>query len=151
SVLADRPVAYYPLDEPTGSTTVRDVSVQAGTASGGIISGVAGVFSMETAMQFDGISGAVSLPTAFDAPFQNHDFTVETWAYFTDANTADRSIFGAGAAANDQGLHITRRNNAPFMGSYADDIQGVTVLSPNRWWHLAFTLVAATTQQAIYV
>src|SRR5207249_9272858 len=49
SVLADRPVAYYPLDEPTGSTTVRDVSVQAGTASGGIVSGVAGVFSMETA------------------------------------------------------------------------------------------------------
>jgi RHS repeat-associated protein len=105
----------------------------------------------DPSLGFDGSKSAVTLPGALTSTFENHDFSVEQWAYFTDSNTVDRPLFAAGVAATDQNLHLLRRNNVAFFGMYFDDLTGTTTLTPNQWWHLVFTWSASTKQQTIYV
>jgi hypothetical protein len=79
SVLADTPVAYYRLDDTTG-TTARDVTKHGydGTYEGGVTLGVPGVLTDDTAAAFDGTSGIVRVGPnpSFDG---KAPFSLEAW------------------------------------------------------------------------
>ncbi len=81
AVLADHPLAYYPLSDAAGSTTAVDVSGNGydGTYQGGVTLGVTGALpdDSDTAAEFDGSTGCVTLP---DGLIQGSTvLTVEAW------------------------------------------------------------------------
>jgi plasmid maintenance system killer protein len=105
----------------------------------------------DPAMGFDGVGAGVAVPSRLTSNFQNHDFSVEVWAWFTDSSAADRALSMIGQPGTDQQLHLLRRNNVAFFGLFGDDLSGSTALAPNQWWHLVFTWTASTKQQMIFV
>ncbi len=79
SVLADSPVAYYRLDESTGSTTAKDsTGTNDARYEGAVTLGVSGVLADDTAVSFDGTSGYV-LGAATPAFLAKSPFTIEAW------------------------------------------------------------------------
>lgn len=101
-VLADSPLAYYPLDETSG-TVAHDISGNAnhGTIAAGVTLGFPGLVPNDvgTAMLVDGSMGHIQLPGAVQI---QSPLTYEVWA-----NTAN---FGAGEGgyilASDPGVRF---------------------------------------------
>ncbi len=81
TILADSPIRYYRLGEPSG-TTANDASGnnQNGTLHGGITLAQPGLLTSDadTAMLFNGTSGYVSFPDA-GLPSGNAAWTLECW------------------------------------------------------------------------
>ncbi len=77
-VLSDNPVAFWPLNETSG-TTAYDISGNSynGTYSGGFTLGQPGLPSGGTAVQFNGSSGCINIPEAVTTA--KASVTLEGW------------------------------------------------------------------------
>ncbi len=78
SVMADAPVAYYRLDETSGTTAKDSSGTNEAHYQGGVTLGVAGVLGDDSAASFDGTTGWVSggASPAFPA---KASYTLEAW------------------------------------------------------------------------
>ncbi|CAF1239945.1 unnamed protein product, partial [Didymodactylos carnosus] len=80
-------------------------------------------------------------------------FTVETWLYPTTTPSGDNAIFGqcACTTCTDQCMYLVLRSGVLYMGFYGDNLAGVTSISANKWWHVAFVFDNSASTQTIYV
>lgn len=147
TVLASRPVAYWPLSDGPG-TSVRDAAgYSTGLVEGGATVGeTAGPFAGSTALLVDGepcsgvdvgsAAGVVTTP----------DVTVETWVR-TESDREKGIIFrrrfaGYSLEAGTQGVVLG--------GSFAGGVSSPVDITDGRWHHLAGTLESGRTAR-LYV
>ena len=102
------------------------------------------------AMYFDGGSSYVQVP--YLAVFNQRPFSVEAWTAH-NAHKLDDSIFScADDYAADRYLHLVIRYNYPYLGFWADDLWGKSLLDLAVWYHLVFAWEGPDTKrQLIYV
>lgn len=151
-------VAYYPLNEGTGSTNVRN---QTGHSNNGSIEraswqacalpiGSLGSLVIDQAMQFDGNASFIELPLTGSVLSGN--FTVEAWIKPSDLDSSNHlSILGTDATQNNQGLHLTLRNKKVHFGFYNNDTTGTKEFTANTWYHITFRYDLAKKEQAIFI
>ncbi len=140
------PVGFWAFDEGSGNT-VADSSGNGnnGTAIGTTI--VDGKYGK--ARSFNGTSDYINIGTVH--PFTGN-FTIEAWVNFNQVdktNGYDNAILGQGEMITSNGLHVGERRGKPYFGFYSNDLTGLTVLSANTWYHLAFVYDGAS--KKIYV
>ena len=142
AVQADNPVAYWHLNETSGSTAF-DASGNTfnGIYQGGVTLGRTGVLG--TAAEFDGISGAVSIdtiPPGSALDIQNQSFTVEAWVKPNDSPPEEQVYFGMhGNRQGHQSLHLrVYEDGSTRFGYWGDDLntrQGTVTFGEN-WYHV---------------
>lgn len=81
AVFADRPIAYFPLDEPSGSNVVYDVvgGIE-GTVRQGVLLGETGVAGTGSARFFGDVTGWISVPPQHFNFVGGNPFSFELWA-----------------------------------------------------------------------
>src|SRR5215471_5997902 len=110
-VIADGAIAYWRLDELSGTTAVDIIGGNNGTISGGVTLGQTGALADgNKAMAFDGSSGKIAVPNGAYKQFGTGPLTIEAWAkptvtpsfqqVFDVANDGDASIAGVLITAN---------------------------------------------------
>jgi len=79
-------------------------------------------------------------------------FTVEMWFYCIDLTDADHGLFGqCDNATTDRSLHYLIRSYKLYLGFYADDLNGSTIILNNTWYHVAFVYDNSSSTQIIYL
>jgi len=78
----------------------------------------------------------------------DRSFTVEAWVWFDDLSGVKPILAQIGP---DNLLHLLVRNGSPWLGFWADDLEGATTLQTGRWYHLSYWFDASTLEQRIYV
>ena len=100
---------------------------------------------------------ANQLLTGPNIPLENNSFTIDLWLYITLLrNIQDHVIFGVCPVAYlRQCLHLTIRQTSGvynlYLAFYGDDLQGITPLQLNTWYHVAFVFDFPTRRQSIYL
>ncbi|CAF2828970.1 unnamed protein product [Rotaria sp. Silwood2] len=86
-------------------------------------------------------------------PFNLRSFTIEAWIYpIGFSNSNDYGIFGqCQAISNNSCLYFIVRNNKLYCGFYFNDLQGVTTLTMNTWYHVACVYDSATMTQQVWL
>jgi hypothetical protein len=147
TVLLDVPMAYYRLDESSGSTA-QDISGNAlnGTYIGGVTLGTGGALygDPDTAATFNGSTGEVSLPTL---NFVGLPYSIEAW--IKTSSLAATQVF-----AYVQGIFCiidtTGRFRLGVTGGGAIASTNGTI-AVNTWYHLVATYNATTGISTIYI
>lgn len=155
NVLADKPQAYYRLNEASG-TSVADISGHGytGTIHGSVTFGQSGALavSTDTAMQLDGSTAYVSLPAILLPNITA--FSVECWfKVASTANLANAPVFignddpqhnlvGFNFGANPHGTDGLFFNVA--VNGVWKQATSSTVFSANTWYHIAATYDGST-------
>ena len=95
----------------------------------------------------------IILPKAEDLKLRDHDFTISAWVKVEsfDVNDRDISIIGTKGSSYQQSIHLVLRNQKPYFGFYANDLEGKTIIEPGKWYHLAWRYNKLTGEQAIFV
>lgn len=80
-VVGDQPVAYWPLDDLPGATTIREVmNVAPGLVAGSCVLGVPGAMANDTAIGFDGITCFIDVGDHQRLQFAGtQPYTLEAW------------------------------------------------------------------------
>jgi hypothetical protein len=89
------------------------------------------------------------------SPFLNlsyTSFTVEAWIYGYTLN-GDNGIFSQCqcSTCQDQCLYFIIRNYKIYMGFLLDDLIGVTTLTINTWYHVAYVYDYSNMSQSVYI
>ena len=100
--------------------------------------------------QFSGNSYIV-LPKAEKLSLRNHDFTISAWVKLSENENSDNSILGTTVRSYQEGIHFTIRENKPYFGFYANDVQGNVTLENGVWYHIVARYNKFNGEQAIYV
>jgi len=160
-------VAYYPLNEDTG-TVVRNQASDSNNGSGvgtswqvcalpiGSLRAPTIQFSDrlfvqidDPIMQFDGVNDYIELPLTGSA--LQSDFTVEAWIKPSELVNNNLSILGTDSIENNQGLHLLIRNKKAYFGFFSNDTAGTKELTANTWYHVSFSYERATRRQSIFI
>jgi len=143
TVIADGASAYWPLDDPNG-TTARDLmGTYDGTISGGVTLNQPGVTGDSTCMTFNGTTGHIlTLPVPFPTTM-----TIEGWVKTAagagsgvHALLSDRGAGSHSVLAGLNGLVPAVYND--FAGGEASSGLTITVAT---WYHFVYLLSATTT------
>lgn len=137
-------LAYYKFESNTNDQT--GTYPASGLSTPIYSTGYAG-----SALYFDG--------TPFEqliAPVMNlssRSFTIELWFYLTRIPTQDNAFFGQQSLANvgKYCLFLMSRLGTLYMGFYADDTSGTTLLQNATWYHAAFVYDNDQRQRSIYL
>jgi hypothetical protein len=108
----------------------------------------------KTALGFNGTDTLVTLGTAEALGLTGRDFTVEAWIKLASPHLDghDFTVMGGDTATAGQGLQLLVRNGRLFLGFYANDTAGGTLLVPGVWFHVAFRYTSAGGgEQALFV
>jgi len=141
-VLSDNPVAYWPLSDAAGSTTVADATGNGntGTVNGGVTLGEPGVvaqFPNETSGLFNGTTGYIQ--TTVD-PIGSA-ISLEAWVKSTATSASAQIIFDSGAAAGATGtglwLNVGGAVEAVFEGLACTS--NIAIAGDNKWHHVVAT------------
>jgi hypothetical protein len=146
-ILADHPLAYYRLGETSG-TMAADASGNSlnATYTGGVQLGNLGAlpFDPNTAVQLDGNSGYVQLPSGF-ADFTT-GFTAELWAFPTTVANY-QTFFDLSNGPYSDNILLVREgttNNLLFQTYYANSggpvVRAVNAIELNKWQHFTITM-----------
>ncbi len=100
--------------------------------------------------RFSGNSYIV-LPKAEILNLRDHDFTISAWVKLTENENFDNSILGTTVKSYQEGIHFTIRENKPYFGFYANDVEGSVVLEYGVWYHILARYNKLNGEQAIYV
>ena len=142
-VLADSPVSYWRLGEVTGTNAIDELATSHGTYAGGHTLGVADALANDpnTAVDFDGLSGRVSVPDAA-ALQMSTSVSVEAWVR-PDTVTGSRWIVNKG---NQYRLYIFDGNT--YFGirtpTGTDVNLTTTLVTSGTWQHLVGTFDGTT-------
>ncbi len=91
------------------------------------------------------------VPTPFLSLYST-SFTIEAWIYSTTL-VGDRGIFGkcqCSTCAN-QCFFFICRSNRLYVGFTFNDLSGITTMTVNTWYHVAFVYNSQTQQQILYL
>ena len=101
TILADGPVAYWPLNETVGATAA-DLTGNGhyGTYVGGCSQGATGIGDGETAVSFDGSTGHVTIPTTPEAGVG--PWSAEAWFQTRNAGSQAGALLSSGAVYQPQ-------------------------------------------------
>jgi hypothetical protein len=91
SVMADAPVAYYRLDETSGTTAKDSSGTNDAHYQGGVTLGVAGVLGDDSAASFDGTTGWVS-GSGSPSFLGKSPFTLEAWVKPSKVDVVFRGV-----------------------------------------------------------
>jgi hypothetical protein len=160
-VLADSPLIYYRLGDPSGSTTVADSSGNGhnGAAIGGVTFGQPGALAgdPDTSASFDGSTGIVDSGTQVLSPSS----TIEAWIHPTSSQCS-----GSGCSAGQSAIAGTggsfqltwgRDPSHVIVWLWPQDNSGwLTLEAPDAipldtWTYLATTWNGVTDQLSIYI
>ena len=73
------------------------------------------------------------------------------WFFSTDTSGYAYGLFGqCDTAATDKSLHYIIRSSLFLLGFYADDLQSLTTIQINTWYHVAFVYDYSSSTQYIY-
>lgn len=153
-ILADGPVAYYQLNEITG-TIADDSSGNAyqGTLHGGVTLGTAGLLltSSNTAMTFNGSTGYISLPTTF-TPTGAHAWSLECWCNAAGLPSSPNytTLVAMGTANTHQKASLLVHNNTGtinfVLSTFSGDITSSTTVSTSTTYYVAGTYDGTNTR-----
>ena len=163
AVLADSPIAYYRLDEPSGPT-LCDSSATAtdGTYNAsGVTYGVGGALPSDTAVRADGTNGVIGTGGASGIT-GNQSFTLESWYRRSGIAQAQSLVsFGATGLGQVAGLTTWVSNCGGSTSNVALDTfassncwsttpRGINLFDA-RWHHLAIAYDATTGKATGYI
>ena len=149
-------VVYYPFDEPTGATvTSLAPGALVATLAGSPIRVVRGGLPAPTltvsdpALQFDGVSSLVSLPSL---PLAGNSFTLEFWARRAESGGLDYVLGqGTNTTGSNGALHVGFRPENTFtFAFYGNDLNTTATYTDAAWHHWACTFDAGTKARKIY-
>lgn len=156
-VLADKPVAFWPLDELSG-TVAYDQSGNGynGTYTGGFTLGWAGIPAGGTGVKFDGSTGYVVAPLVTTAVAS---FTLEAWVNFDGATALHGPFVENGDGASNgysmgcgSGTYDTAGND--FISLYEMETwnpPSPTTSIPTTGWHHCVIVVGANAETTYYL
>jgi hypothetical protein len=147
-ILAEGPLAYWRLGDPTGPLIADEVGLHPGTASAkGLTYGVPGLVAGDTAMSFDGQSGTINVAGAWDfeglAPY-----SFEVWVKLAPATNSYARIISKETKSAPRGGYCLlggapADGGSPFFGNErwedANDILSVYFHGPvaaGKWTHV---------------
>jgi len=132
-VIVDGAVAYWPLDDASGSTARDVVGTRHGTIVGGVTLNQSGMGTSRS-MSFDGSSGHISLPAL--PPFYPA-YSYEAWVYLVTNSDNGIVIQRGNAGAAGHGLHGVASNlRRIFFDGYPVLPNTVSTTSvPLSSWH----------------
>jgi len=106
-------------------------------------------FDSNAQMVFDGTNDYLDTgKTAAQLGMYDASYTAECFCYPT-VLSSDRNMFGTDQTAYRQGLHLTFRSGAIYMGHYSSDYSAGTV-TINNWYHIVFRYNASTNTASIF-
>jgi hypothetical protein len=82
----------------------------------------------------------IVLPKSEALSLRDHSFTISAWIKLEENNNIDNSIVGTTVRSYQEGLHFTIRENRPYFGFYANDIQGNHTIENDVWYHIVATI-----------
>jgi YD repeat-containing protein len=131
-------VAYWALDETSGSTVTDSVaSYAAGVGSGTGLAQAAGIFDGGTSIGFDGEAGAggLSMPDLG----LGGAFAIEMWVYWEGANSAaqDHAALASFGTGNELRIEVatgTLQAVFPNQSKFSSN----STLSQDTWTHIAY-------------
>jgi hypothetical protein len=140
AILADSPLRYYRLNEPSG-TTAADIGSQAlnGTLNGGITLGATGLIVNEpaaTSMTLNGTSGYISAATT-GLPTAAGSWTLEAWVNMASVpGTGIHAIVEFGSGSTNHAAVIYLSGGTLNCNTYAGNT--ITGLAPsaNKTYHI---------------
>ncbi len=151
-VLADSPVSYWPLSDPSGTTATDLASTNPGTYTGGFTlggSGPSAAFGGSTA--FNGSTGYVTVPNAAGLNITGA-ISLECWVKFTAVSTGSSNFPGLVAkygSANGYFLSLHGNDggllaNRPYFGlikssTEKDTGTGYAAVTTGVWYHVVAT------------
>lgn len=147
TIQADGPLAYYRLDEATG-TIADDISgnMNQGTLHGTITLGVTGLLTSggDTAMTFDGTTGYISLPTSLIPTGSGHAWSLECWCRVTSlpGSTWNSMVnMGTISAGTLAGIYINNTGGTVTfaVGTGSVNIFSSTHVATNTTYHVVGT------------
>ncbi|HVM47136.1 MAG TPA: LamG-like jellyroll fold domain-containing protein [Candidatus Acidoferrum sp.] len=140
-VLADKPAAYWRLNEASGDTAYDYVGGHNGAYQGGVTLNQPGIsaFDMTGAALFDGSSGYVQVPYA--SALNTPTFTVECWVDQTGGSGNQQAPFANqnNGAGYDLFSYPAGPDQWAFQVSPGYDAFGTGGVALNHWTHLAGT------------
>lgn len=142
--LSEDLVAYYPFDNNAEDKSLNKhhgKPARVNFESDKVRGSVAG---------FEGNSYIV-LPRAEDLNLRDHSFTVSAWIKLDSNENRDNSILGTTVKSYQEGIHFTIREQRPYLGFYANDLQGNHVIEDGVWYHVVGRYNKLNGEQAIFV
>lgn len=136
-IIADEPISYWRLGEPSGTTADDAMNLNDGVyvnvptfAQTGAIQNDA-----DTAVLFNGTNEYVSLPSFSSIPFGTAPCTLEAWIKPT-THAASRGIIGYGSrASNDAANYIRLGSSTALAWVWQNNDFSVTVANLSGRWH----------------
>jgi hypothetical protein len=146
AVLADRPTAFWRLDESSG-TSAADASGQGHTATsaGGVTLGSAGALASDadTAMTFDGQSGNVRDNSSVTV---GGDFTIEAWVK-ANSSTQNAPLVSLYGGQSTRTLYLQGqqfRGMTDMSSNWASYAITSSSVDTTNWHHVVFTSQGGT-------
>ena len=152
-------IAYYPLDESSGTTYTDSIAANDAVCSGdGCPAPAAGI--VNNAQSFDGVDDNISAPDIDSMEWTaDSSFTVELWAQMDPGDSCDGNdvMIGRDGSGN---LHwwVGCLNGSNYVNFGLRDNSGVyqgtpgdTALNDGNWHHIVAIRNAATDQNHLYV
>jgi Concanavalin A-like lectin/glucanases superfamily len=140
-VIADGASAYWPLDDPSGTTAEDLVAGNHGTISGGVTLNQPGVTADSKAMVFDGTTGGITVP-AVTVPVLG---TIEFWCRFADAGSLKGPLGSLGTGD----VIVVYINTTAFLvyggAGFSQSAAGTLgTITANAWHHCVVAFDGAT-------
>ena len=135
-------VAFWPLDEPAGSTVAGDLTGNGhyGTLSAGVVAGAAGppTGDGDTAMAFHG-ADQVTVASMAGLPAGAHPYSLEAWVDMAGGGGANEGLVGYGNYGAGLQADVLRTNGWAGLDNYwwGDDLWANGSASLIGGWHLA--------------
>lgn len=93
----------------------------------------------------------IVLPKAEELKIRDHSFTISAWIKLDKNDNVDNSIIGTTVKSYQEGIHFTIREGRPYLGFYANDIQGNRNLDNDTWYHVVARYNKLNGEQALFV
>lgn len=144
AVLGDNPLAYWKLDELTGSTAIDSVGGFNGTISGDTSVGSSGAFSGSSSYSFDGNGDYVEISTGTWGG--GSSLTVEAWYNLNSAGSTFQSVVSALTADFAHLQVYTAGNNVAYTNGGVIVLPIASPIPLNEWHHLVMSISSGDTR-----
>jgi Concanavalin A-like lectin/glucanases superfamily/Phage head-tail joining protein len=149
-VITDGAVAYWRLNETSGTVAKDIIGGATGTLAGGVTLGQPGALTDgDPAMRFNGTTGRIGIPKGPYSDFGTGPFTLEAWIRTDDFFQANRHILTTRSGNSGVALYINNGDLA-FIVFNTAAVQTFVYASPTpnaQWNHLVGVVSRTPTEQ----